>query len=154
MKKGTWGQYTKPITAVLNWLDNWPSYKERGRRSSGIAMQSIVQIADDLGIDLLAVRGGGKLSSTRLAMARAAIASNNRAYKNGSGAVGVENKKDYLDLINNLPYGTKIGMDRRLLSIISGRAKFFEQSYKHGAFDSIRNTTRAFPQLMSFSEAA
>lgn len=125
-----------------------------GRAAIGLARQSVIQIADELGIDLATVKGGGMLSAQAIAKARAAIASNGRAYKNGSGVQGSEGGKDYIDLLNRLPYAVNMKMDERLLSIVSGRAKFFEQSYKKGAFDSIRNTTRAFPQLMSFSEAA
>lgn len=121
------------------------------QRSIGLNRQAVVKIADDLGIDLSAVKGGGTLSGAGIAKARAAIASNGNAYNNGSGYQGGDNVKAYVELICRLPYGTKIGMDRTLASILASRAKYIERSYQKGAFDSMKNTARAFPNLLDMS---
>lgn len=116
-------------------------------KSSGLARQSVIQIADDLGIDLGAVKGGGNLSATGIAKARAAIASNGHQYKNGSGSEGGDAVRCHVELINRLPYNQKAGMDSVLLSIIAGRAKYIERSYQKGAFDSMSRTVKAFPNI-------
>lgn len=119
----------------------------KGRKAIGLARQSVVQIADALGIDLLKVKGGGTLSAAGIAKARAAIAVTGRAYKNGLGSALGDDEKAVVTLINNLPFGVKIGMDRQLLGIINGRKKFFQQSYAKGAFDTMTRTARAYPWL-------
>ncbi len=128
-----------------------PSYIQAGRRSIGIARQSVVQIADSLGIDLLRVQGGGSLSAAGIAKARAAMASTGRAYRNGHGFSGGDNLRSFVQLTNTLPYGRRIGMDRTLLGVLAGRAKFFQQSYAKGAFNAQRTAVRAYPNLFRFS---
>lgn len=123
------------------------------RRSAGLARQSVVQIADSLGIDLDRVAGGG-VSGAGLAKARAAMASNGRAYKNGSGVTGGTDTRPYIDLLNGLPYAANIGMDRTLVGVIAGRAKMFDKIYSKGAFDSFSRVARAFPNLIKVSQAA
>jgi hypothetical protein len=107
----------------------------------------VVQSADDLGIDLGAVKGGG-ISSSRLIKARAAIASNGKRFKNGSGVVQGDNTKVSIILRNNLPFGVKSGMDRTLASVIRGRAKFIETAYRKGAMDSARAAAKSFPNVI------
>lgn len=119
----------------------------KGRRAAGLARQSVVQIADSLGIDLLTVKGGGSLSAAGIAKARAALATTGRAHKNGSGSVLGDREKTVVTLINRLPYGIPQKMDRTLLGVMAGRAKFFEKSYAKGAFDSMAQSARAYPWL-------
>lgn len=120
-------------------------------QSAGLARQSVIQIADDLGIDLGKVKGGGALSAAAIAKARAAIASNGRAYKNGTGTSGGDAAKSFVDLLNRLPFGTKLGLDRTLAGVLAGRAKFIETSYRKGAFDSLKTAAKAFPNLINAS---
>lgn len=124
---------------------------KKAEKSAGLARQSVIQIADDLGIDLNRVQGGGTLSGAGIAKARAAIASNGRAYKNGRGAQGGDDVRYYLELFTQLPYGGKLGMDQTLVGILKGRAKYIETSYAKGAFDSIQRVGRAFPNLVTTS---
>lgn len=119
-----------------------------GKRSTTLARQSVIQIADDLGINLSDVKGGGNISSAAIAKARAAIASTGTAYKNGIGTQGGDETKAFIDLSNRYPKNTKIGMDRTLAGILIGRAKAIEMAYEKGAFDSMKNTARAFPNLI------
>ncbi len=129
--------YAKEIPAAL----------ARGRASVGLARQSVVQIADKLGIDLAAVKGGGRLSASAIAQARAAVASNGTSYQNGVGSEGGNETAYFVDLLNRLPYNQKIKMDRELAFILQNRAKFIQQSYQKGAFDSLAKTAKAFPNV-------
>lgn len=143
-KRGTWIDIQEVAADVrIALAKNIP----RGRQSIGLSRQSVIQIADDLGIDLGSVKGGGTLAESGIAKARAAMASTGHKYKNGSGRAFVEGHKDVLDLLNKYPRVQKMGMDRELLYIISGRAKFFQQSYAKGAFNSMRNTAKSYPWL-------
>lgn len=127
------------------------------KRSAGLGRQSVIQIADSLGIDLLQVEGG-RLSAAAIAKARAAIASTGNNYQNGKGTQGGDDNSAYVELLNTLPYNTKAhttegkGMDNALLWVLSGRANFIKKSYEKGAFDSMAKTMKAFPNV--FKEAA
>jgi hypothetical protein len=125
----------------------------RGRGAIGLARQSVLQIADSLGIDLLRVEGGGALSAAGIAKARAALASSGKAHRNGFGRSGGDQLRPYVDLFNRLPYGTAIGMDRTLLGVLAGRVKFFERSYAKGAFNFQHTATKAYPNLFRFSSS-
>lgn len=118
-----------------------------GRRARGLARQSVLQIADALGIDLLKVKGGGTLSAAGIAKARAALATTGRGYRNGTGQQLGTQERAVITLINRLPYGPKIGMDRTLIGILAGRAKFIATAYAKGAFASMHTAARAFPYL-------
>ena len=120
----------------------------RGRGSIGLARQSVIQCADQVGIDLASVQGGG-ISDAGIAKARAAIASSGRAYQNGTGSQGGDETKCYIEAINRLPYGVAIGMDMSLAFVLQGRAKFIETAYKKGAFDSMKKAAAAFPNIFN-----
>jgi hypothetical protein len=122
-----------------------PQEIKAGERASGLARQSWLQIADALRINMNAIPGG--LSQAGLMKARSALAQSGKHYVNGVGYELGTAEKAQLQLINSLPYGVSIGMDRTLLGVISGRAKFFQQSYAKGAFDSARNVARAYPWM-------
>lgn len=117
--------------------------------SRGLAIQSIIQIADALKIDLAGVQGGGSLSASKIALGRGAIASNGRFFQNGIGQSGNEGTKSFVNMFTRLPYGAKIGMDAELARILAGRAKYIELKYKLGAFNSIKNSAAAFPNLFN-----
>lgn len=122
----------------------------RARQSVGLSRQSVVQIADALGIDLLRVPGQG-ISAAGVAKARAALASTGKAYRNGTGYSGGDDIRPYIDLISTLPYGRKIGHDRNLLTAINGRRRYFQESYFKGAFDSMKSAAAAFPNLFKIT---
>jgi hypothetical protein len=122
-----------------------------GRESVGFARQAVVQIADKLGIDLAAVAGQG-VSAAGVAKARKAIASNGRSYQNGTGTIGGDDTKCYVEALSRLPYGGKIAMDRELAGIIARRAKYIETSFRKGAMDSVRRAARAFPNIVKVTE--
>lgn len=118
-------------------------------KAVGLARQAVVQIADDLGIDLSRVKGGGGLSDAAIAKARAAMASNGSQYKNGSGSEGGDDTKAFVQLLSRYPLGSKIGMDLTLLAVVAGRAKYIETAYQKGAFDSLNRTMKAFPNVFA-----
>lgn len=142
-KTGTWVDITEAVADVTSKLR---SKIPKGRRATGLARQSVIQIADRLGIDLNAVKGGG-ISAAGIAKARKALATTGIQYQNGTGNSEGDGIKSTVTLINNLPSGVKQGMDRTLLGIINGRQKFFQQSYAKGAFDTMTRTARAYPWL-------
>lgn len=153
--KATTAQWINSIaTAVDQVTEKVPRSIAKGRRSVGLSRQSVIQIADALGIDLLRVQGGGTLSGAGIAKARAALASSGKSYRNGTGARGGGEVRAYIDIINRLPYGRKIGLDRTLLGVLAGQNKYFERSYAKGAFDSVRRATLAFPNLFKYRELA
>jgi hypothetical protein len=114
--------------------------------AAGLARQSWIHIADDLGIRLENVPGGN-LSSRALAKARAAIASNGRRYKSGQASEEGANKNFLIRLTNTLPYGRKITLDRILVGAINGRIKFFQRNVALGVFKSLDKTLKAYPGI-------
>jgi hypothetical protein len=116
------------------------------KRSLGLARQSWVQIADDLGIALEAVPGG-RISAQGIAKARAALASNGLAYANGEAREYGEARAFFVELVNRLPYGRKIALDRILVKNINARVRFFEQNLARGVFDRLHTFARAYPGL-------
>jgi hypothetical protein len=142
-RRGDWKQIVDAINAYRS------DYRTRAplaRRAEGLARQSWVQIADDLGINLESVRGG-TLSAAGIAKARAAIATTGMAYRNGQGTQFEEASSFFVRLTNSLPFGDRLGFDGMILLVISGRVKLFERSYAKGAFDSIEKAARNFPYL-------
>lgn len=120
---------------------------ELGPKTIGFSRQAVIQIADDLGIDLTKVQGGG-VSSAGVAKARAAIASNGRRYKNGHGTQGGNgNTSGFVRLMTEMPKGSKRGIDRALIGVLSGRAGFIQRAYKKGAFNSMRTVAKSFPNV-------
>jgi hypothetical protein len=117
------------------------------RKSIGLAQQSIVQIADDLGIDLAAVKGTG-ISAARVGVARGAVASTGKRFKNGTGLKSGDGSRFEVVFRNHLPFCVKSGMDRTLRGVIAGRAKFIETAYRKGAMDSARNAAKSFPNVI------
>ena len=112
--------------------------------AAGLARQSWIQIADDIGIRLEDVPGG-TISAAGLAKARRAIATNGRSYKSGEARELGEARRFTIRLTNNLPYGRKISLDRVLVGAIQGRVKFFERNVALGVFKSLEKTLKAYP---------
>jgi len=119
----------------------------KARVSVGLARQSVVQIADDLGIELENVSGGGNLSAAGIAKARAALTRSGKSVKNGTGKEGGQDTKWFVELMDTLPYGSQIGMPKILSGVLAGRAKFLVMAFEKGAGDSIANARRSFPQV-------
>jgi hypothetical protein len=118
-----------------------------GRAAIGLARQSVVQIADSIGILLERVQGGGSLSIAGIAKARAAIASTGRRYINGSSFEQTGSGQYFLALVNGYPIARDLKMDRTLLGVLSGRAGYLTQNLARGVFNSESQTARAYPWL-------
>jgi len=129
-----------------------PAALQAGRGAVGLNRQSVVQIADSLHIDLGSV-AGGRLSGQGLAKARAALASNGRAYRNGIGTLTGDQVRAYAQLVNTLPYNTKIGMDRTAANILQRRASYIVRAHRLGVFESAAGVARAFPNLLAVRAA-
>lgn len=150
-KKGDWIDLKEAIAATrLAVSKALPT----ARRAIGLARQSIVQIADDLGLRLETVRGGGTLSAAGLAKARAALASNGQHYSNGTGLTARTAQDFTLTLINRYPKNGPLGMDRTLRGVIAGRIKYFEKNLAEATFLSASRTAKAYPYLEVLRSAA
>jgi hypothetical protein len=119
----------------------------RALASIGLGRQSIIQIADDLGIDLATVKGGGTLSAAGIAKARAALASNGTLYKNGLGHQQKSATEFFVELINRYPKLGRTAMDSTLAGVIRGRLKYFQKNLEEGTFLSARRAARAYPYI-------
>lgn len=146
-------QWDSLVDVISEVQARWEVKVPQAQKSVGLTRQSVVQIADALGIDLLRVAGGG-ISAAGLDKAVKAMASNGQRYKNGTGISAGTDVQPYIMLINSLPYGQKIGIDRQLLSIINGRREFFNRAYAKGAFESQREAAKSFPNLFRVTAAA
>lgn len=117
------------------------------KQAIGLSRQSIVQIADDLGIRLESVKGGGTLSAAGLAKARAALASNGTAYRNGYASISSNARSFYLTLVNRYPKIGALHMDTTLQGVIMGRLRYFQKNLEEGVFLSAKSAARAYPYL-------
>lgn len=119
----------------------------RALESVGLARQSWVQMADDLGIILEDIPGGGA-SPAAIAKARRAIASNGQRYQNGVGQEeGKAGESYFAVLTNRLPYWPKLKFDTMLLTVLAGRASYFQKNVEKAVFASHEATVRAYPWL-------
>lgn len=139
---------------VSNFRAHYEAMVAAAKRSAGLSRQSIVQIADDLGIALETVKGGGTLSSAGIAKARAALASNGQAYRNGYGVVSQTAKEFYLTLVNRYPKIGPLQMDTTLQGVILGRVRYFERNLAEGTFLAASRAAKAYPYLEVLRTAA
>jgi len=149
-KRGTWIDLKEAIADVRLAVGR---AIPTARRAIGLARQSVVQIADELGLRLETVRGG-TLSAAGLAKARAALASNGQHYANGRGVTSKTAQEFSLTLINRYPKGGQLGMDRTLTGVIAGRLKYFERNLAEATFLCAYRTARAYPYLEVLRTAA
>ncbi len=120
----------------------------KGQASAGLARQSVIQIADAVGIDLAKIPGGG-ISPSGIAKARRAIASNGRSYINGTGSQTEEKEagKYFVTLVNSLPYHAKAGMDATLAGVIAGRTGLYRRTFQTAAYKGIQSAARSYPWI-------
>lgn len=150
-KKGQWIDLQEAIDLVSRTLQRSVPL---ARASIGLGVQSIVQIADSLGINLASVPGGGSLSGGKLAYAAKARASNGSAYVNGSGRKETTPFGAFYEAINRYPKALATQMDRTVEGVILGRIKFAEKNLEEGTFLSAKNASRAYPFLEVLRTAA
>lgn len=115
--------------------------------SAGLARQSWIQMADDLGIILEDIPGGGA-SPAAIAKARRAMASNGQKYQNGIGNdEGKPGESYFAVLTNRLPYWPKLKFDTMILTVLNGRTQYFQKNVENAVFASHAQTVRAYPWL-------
>lgn len=141
-------QYADISEATLDVIGRMPKAIDSGRAAIGLARQSVIQIADSLGIDLNRVAGGGSLSAAGIAKARSAIATTGKRYSNGLGTEENAVAGFFVVLINNYPLAEKLQMDRTLQGVLSGQIKYFEKNIELGVFKSQSAVARAYPFLV------
>ncbi len=147
---GQWSQIRAVVTQYVNGVRGAIA---RGRGAEGMSRQSWVQIADALGISLETVPGRG-LNAAGLAKARAAMASNGRAYVNGTASEADSKAGKYVvTLKNSLPYALAIHLDSLMTSILAGEATRFNKMHEKGVFDSQAKLARAFPWVKVLGSA-
>jgi hypothetical protein len=130
--------------AIADVKSGWANAIPKGRAAIGLARQSWVQMADRLRIPLELVPGGG-ISMAGLAKARAAIASDGKAYVNGQAQEYEKNESFLIELVNRLTYGRRAGLDRILVRRINGRGAFFAKNVSLGVFNSVSKILSAYP---------
>lgn len=113
----------------------------------GLGRQSVIQIADALGIKLELVRGGGTLSAEGIAKARFALAANGHRYVNGTGGQFERVNRFFIELVNRYPKNEKIKMDRTLAGVIAGRIQYFDKNMEQGVFLAQRRVAQKYPWL-------
>ena len=117
------------------------------KRSIGLGAQSWLQIAEAAGIDLTKVKGGGRIANVKLKAAREAVASDGRAYKNGTANERGTGTKYEITLMNSIPWGPSVKFDAMLARAVMGRVKYFENNVKKGVFDSLDKMLKAYPNI-------
>lgn len=120
--------------------------RKLGKRAAGLARQSVIQIADSIGIDLAKVPGSG-ISSAGIAKARRAIATDGQPHINGYGTEQGSGGKYSVRLVNQYPFMIKSNIDAGLRFAMSGEVGYFRKNVSRGVFGSIRNIARAYPWL-------
>lgn len=115
-------------------------------KATNLARQSWVQIGDSVGIDVGTVPGGG-ISAAGANKARAAIASDGRAYRNGQARQYESANGFVIWLTNALPYCRRINLDGTLIRAMNGRSNYYAQNLKRGVFNKFKEIARAYPGI-------
>jgi hypothetical protein len=132
---------------VQNFRHQYRLLVDAAKGAVGLARQSIVQIADDLGIRLEDVKGGGTLSAAGIQKARNALASSRTPYRNGYGVISQNAKEFYITLVNRYPRMGPLFMDATLQRVIMGRLGYFRRNLEEGTFLSAKAAAKAYPYI-------
>ena len=120
--------------------------KPMALKAVGLARQSVVQIADQLGISLESVRGG-TANAAGIAKARSALASDGRYYQNGRGIRDKDSTSFFVEMINGYPRIQELRMDETLEAIVRDRMGETRRALESKVFESAQRTTRVFPYI-------
>ncbi len=116
------------------------------RRTIGLARQSIIQIADTVGIALERVVGGG-IGAGGVAQARGAVASDGKVYQNGTGTRQKTATSFALEFVNTYPKIQQAHVDTALINALGSRQAFHSRNFEAGVFKSVEKTARAYPYI-------
>lgn len=108
----------------------------RARAARGLARQSWLQIANELGIK---INAPGYVAT--------AIAKTGKTYKNVTTSTKVSKNKIEIRISNGQPTVNATGGARALQRAIQGRIKFFEKNASLSVFADIKKIAKAYPGL-------
>lgn len=124
-----------------------PELIAAGKSAAGLARQSVIQIADALGIALETVRGGIGIGADGIAKARAAVASDGRIYQNGTGTHTKTGTAFEIEMIDSYSRNREAKVQEALETAIRLQTLEFERNLSAKVFDSARKTAKAYPYL-------
>jgi hypothetical protein len=124
-----------------------PTLIERGRSASGLARQSVIQIADALGIGLEAVKGGAGLTGDAISRARSAIASDGKAYQNGRGTYTKTATSFQIEMTGAYSRNKEAKVAEALAVALAIQTVQFRSNAEKRVFESVQKTVQAYPYL-------
>ena len=138
--------WARMLATVENYAKIMPKMVEAGKGAVGLARQSIVQIADSLGIALESVKAGG-ISGEEISKARRALASDGQPHVNGEGKRENLNGKFSIELIDRYPRITQSGIDSALERVVANRMSFQRTEVDRIMLGAAQKTARANPYV-------
>ncbi len=143
-RRFTESDWTKVVSAQSAFSALLPKAIEAGQRAIGLARQSVLQIADSLGLNLETAAGGGGADFSR---ARAARASDGREYINGFGYKFGQGDKFTVTLVDIYPYIQEAGIDQALELVVAQRMAYHEVNLALALKKDLRAVEQAYPYL-------
>ena len=123
-----------------------PRIIKAGQEAIGLARQSVVQIADSLGIALESVTGGGG-GSPDLSKARNAKPSNGQTYQNGYGIKEGKGDNFSVTLVNRYPKMNESGVTVAFEEVIAQRMAYSMANLGLALSKDTKKVTQAYPYL-------
>lgn len=122
-----------------------PAAVAAGKKAVGLARQSVIQIADVLGLSLN-VPGPG-LSPDQIEKAREARSSDGKLYENGTGARERSEGKYAIELIDRYSRISQSGIDSALARVVENRLSFNRSELERVLASAANRVTKANPIL-------
>lgn len=123
-----------------------PEFITRGHSAAGLARQSVIQIADALGIALETVKGG-RLGAEGIAQARSAVASNGKTYQNGTGTYRKTDTSFEIEMVDRYSRNKEAKVAEALELAVATQVVQFKTNMINGVFASVAKTVKAYPYL-------
>lgn len=124
-----------------------PELIRRGHSAAGLARQSVIQIADALGIALESVRGGIGLGGADIGKARSAVASDGKTYQNGFGTYLKSATSFEITMIDRYPKNREAKVGQALDIALATQTVQFQRNGREKVFESVEKTVKAYPYL-------
>lgn len=118
-----------------------------GQKAVALARQSVIQIADALGIVLETVVGGGNLSGDQIAKAREAVSQDGKQYINGTGIKTKTDTEFTIEMINRYPGIQEAGIGTALERVVLSRLGFHIENLYSVLKRDTASIARAYPYL-------
>ena len=110
----------------------------RGKSAAGLARQSVVQIADALGIPL---------ATAAAAQARGAVASDGKTYQNGTGSITKSATAFQIEMIDRYSRNREAKVAEALEFAVGIQVGQFKANASAKVFESVEKTVKAYPYL-------